>query len=474
MTERLAIVILAAGKGTRMGGETAKVLRSSFNGPLLQEVMKSVGGLQPEKMVVVTGFQADEVEQSARTYRDELIEEHGQEFTASLEFCIQSEQRGTGDAVKAALPALDGFTGEVLILCGDAPLLLESSLVSLIHNHRAQDATLSLLTAHHSEPGSYGRILRCPDSGNLLGIREARDASPVELAIQEVNSGVYVIDSAFLPGSLSQLEPDNAQGEFYLTDIVGKAIEEGQKVVSSSCSSKELTGVNSFGDLQQVNAIQRERIIEEFTREGVLFLLPEGVVVSPKTKFGKGVQVGPSTVIGPDVEIGDNVVIEGMSHISNSVISAGAVIKWGCRIEGAEIGRDSAVGPFAHLRPGTQLGNEVKIGNFVEIKKSSLGNETKASHLSYLGDATIGAGVNIGAGTITCNYDGYNKSVTVVGDGAFIGSNSSLVAPVEIGSGATVGAGSTITKHVSKDALAVTRADQREVSGWSKKRRERG
>ena len=164
MTERLAIVILAAGKGTRMGGETAKVLRSSFNGPLLQEVMKSVVGLQPEKMVVVTGFQADEVEQSARTYRDELIEEHGQEFTASLEFCIQSEQRGTGDAVKAALPALDGFTGEVLILCGDAPLLLESSLVSLIHNHRAQDATLSLLTAHHSEPGSYGRILRCPDS----------------------------------------------------------------------------------------------------------------------------------------------------------------------------------------------------------------------------------------------------------------------------------------------------------------------
>lgn len=478
MAENLTIIILAAGKGTRMGGEEAKVLRNSFSGPLLQEVMKSAAGLNPKKILIVTGFQAEEVERRARGFLETICNNavhrnSEKRFSGSIEFCRQIEQRGTGDAVKATIPALSGFSGEVLILCGDAPVILPSSLRSLIANHRQENATVSLLTAHHSEPGSYGRILRNPDTGELTGIREARDASTEELQIQEVNSGVYVVDSAFLPGALSQLEPDNAQGEFYLTDIVGQAIQEGQRVVSSSCSSDELTGVNSHADLNVVNAIQQRRVREEVSAQGVSFLQPDSVSIHPMAVFGAGVHIGPSVVIGENVQIGENVTIEGMSYITDATIEDGATIKWGSRIDGAMVGSGSSVGPFAHLRPGSHLGTNVKIGNFVEVKKSTLGDEAKASHLSYLGDARIGAGANIGAGTITCNYDGYTKSTTVVGDGAFIGSNSSLVAPVEIGHGATVGAGSTITKPVAADALAVTRAEQRELAGWSKKKREK-
>ncbi|MGA1191210.1 MAG: bifunctional UDP-N-acetylglucosamine diphosphorylase/glucosamine-1-phosphate N-acetyltransferase GlmU [Bdellovibrionota bacterium] len=478
MAENLTIIILAAGKGTRIGGEAAKVLRNSFSGPLLQEVMKSAIGLHPEKILIVTGFQAEEVECAARGFLETIcnntVHKDGENrFSGSLEFYRQTEQRGTGDAVKAAIPGLRGFSGEVLILCGDAPVILPSSLQSLIANHREQNATVSLLTAHLPEPASYGRILRSPETGELTGIREARDSSAEELQIQEVNSGVYVVDSAFLPGAISQLEPDNAQGEFYLTDIVGQAIQEGQRVVSSSCSSDELTGVNSHTDLNAVNAIQQRRIRDRFSAQGVSFLQPESVSIHPMAVIGAGVHIGPSVVIGENVQISNNVTIEGMSYITNATIGEGSTIKWGCRIDGARVGTGSSVGPFAHLRPGSRLGTNVKIGNFVEVKESTLGDEAKASHLSYLGDAHIGAGANIGAGTITCNYDGYTKSTTIVGDGAFIGSNSSLVAPVEIGHGATVGAGSIITKAVAADALAVTRAEQRELAGWSKKKRER-
>lgn len=470
MKKSCAVVILAAGKGTRMGGTKAKVLVESFSGPLIIEVLKSALDAQPERIAIVVGFEGEEVQKTVENW----VQQEHPKYIDKLSFCPQKEQRGTGDAVKAALPALEEFQGEVLILCGDTPLLAGSTLTKLIEQHQNQNATVSILTALMPQPASYGRIVRDSSSGEITAIVEAKDASPAELLIQEINSGVYVAESAFLPGALHQLESDNAQGEFYLTDIVQRASQEGQRVSSLlTTDHAEAFGVNTFQDLHDINQIQQERVRNIFAASGVSFLQPHSCVISPCAKIGSNVSIGPNTVIGKGVQIGDRVTIEGNCYLQNTSVDKDSILKWGLRIEGATIGAGSMVGPFAHLRPGTVLGKEVKVGNFVETKKATLHDGAKASHLTYLGDATIGKDANIGAGTITCNYDGYQKFETVVEEGAFIGSNTALVAPVRVGKGATVGAGSTISKDVKEDSLAVTRAEQKTLEGWSKKKREK-
>jgi bifunctional UDP-N-acetylglucosamine pyrophosphorylase/glucosamine-1-phosphate N-acetyltransferase len=470
MSPSLALVVLAAGKGTRMGGKFPKVLAESFCGPLIHEILLTSVELSPTKLSLVVGFQAEQVENSVRAW----VSEHAPTCQDTLSFCIQKEQNGTGDAVKAALPSLQGFQGEVLILCGDTPLLTAKTLQQLIAKHREERSTVSVLTTQMAEPAAYGRIIRSEDTGSMIAIREARDASATELLTTEINSGVYVVDSGFLPGALQQLETDNAQGEFYLTDIVKRAVDEGQTVSTLLCpSSEEIHGVNTYQDLHLVNSVQQRRIRDAFALQGVRFIHPESVIIDPSAKISAGVEIGPSTVVGANVTVGENVKIEGLSQIIDSTIASGATIKWGCRIESATVGESSSVGPFAHLRPQATLGKEVKVGNFVEVKKSTLEDGAKASHLTYLGDAVVGKEANIGAGTITCNYDGYQKSPTTIGAGAFIGSNSSLVAPVSIGENATIGAGSTVSKDVSAGALGLTRAEQREFQGWSEKKRKR-
>lgn len=309
-------------------------------------------------------------------------------------------------------------------------------------------------------------------NGELAAIRESKDCSAEEQLIQEINTGIYLVDSSFLAPALRGLKNENSQKEYYLTDIVEKAVSEGQRVCSLLAPDfRECIGVNTLEDLTEVNAILRSQRIAKFQRAGVTFCDPTSVNISC------GVTIGTGTVIGPNVQIlgssalGERVRIEGTALIQDSTIGADTILKLGVRIESSIVGAHSTVGPFAHLRPETILAEEVKIGNFVEVKKSSLLKGSKVSHLSYIGDAEIGAEANIGAGTITCNYDGSSKFRTVVGEGAFIGSNTSLVAPVEVGKGATIGAGSVITKSVSEDALALTRAEQREIANWSKKKK---
>ncbi|MCB0319712.1 MAG: bifunctional UDP-N-acetylglucosamine diphosphorylase/glucosamine-1-phosphate N-acetyltransferase GlmU [Bdellovibrionales bacterium] len=466
INRHLAVLILAAGKGTRMGGATPKVLHESLEGPLLLSVLKSSSALSPERIVVITGFQAKEVEDAAQQWHEESAPD------TCLRFAFQKEQKGTGDAARSALKDLNDFSGEILILCGDAPLITSESLDSLLSTHRKENATVSVLTALLPNGGSYGRIVRSESNGEFIAIREARDCTPLELRIQEVNSGVYVVDSAYLPGALQQLESSNSQGEFYLTDIIEKAVQEGQRVSTALTSSpEEIQGVNTFADLVSVNRVIERRILQQHLQGGVTILSPETTSIHRSATIGAGTIIGPSTRIGDGVRIGKNVTIEGLSYIQHSEIGDEAELRWGIRIEGATVGRKCLVGPFAHLRPETILEDEVKIGNFVETKKATLHEGAKASHLSYLGDCDIGPQVNIGAGTITCNYDGYKKSKTTIGKGAFIGSNTSLVAPVTVGDGATIGAGSTITKNVEKDSLSLTRAEQREIPGWSKKKR---
>lgn len=468
MENSVAVVILAAGKGSRMGGKGAKVLVETSEGPLIAPVLRTACSLNPAQVTVVVGFEREAVEQRVRAW----WEENPSVTSGELHFAVQEEQRGTGDAVQAAVPSLEGFVGEVVILCGDAPLISERSLTRLLETHRQEQATASVLTAILPEPGSYGRILRDPATGQIQAIREAKDASPMEFLCHEINSGVYVVDSAFLPGALQHLRADNAQSEYYLTDIFQRATEEGQGVASAFAErAEEVCGVNTFADLHLIERYQRLSRCEHLAATGVRFTDSSSVYIHHTAEIAEGVSLGPNTVIGENVVLHHGVTVEGLCHISNSTVGANTTIKWGVKISGAEIGEAAAVGPFAHLREKTSLGDEVKVGNFVEIKKSSLAAGSKASHLSYLGDAVVEKEVNIGAGTITCNYDGEKKFTTTIKEGAFIGSNSALVAPVTIGEGAVVGAGSTISKDVTPNALALTRAPQREIPNWRERKK---
>lgn len=469
-TSSLAIIVLAAGRGTRMGGNLPKVILKTLEAPLIHHVLGYSASLNPDITVVVTGYGRDQVEAVIEEGRAAELYSFRELKTA-----LQETLQGTGDAVRSALPCLAGFVGTVVILYGDVPLLTTATLNELLKTHHTKSNTITILTFTPNDPTPYGRIVRSQSGanvGDVLKIVEARDCSPDERLINEVNSGVYAVESAFLAPAINGLTNNNAQGEYYLTDIIAKAVEEGQRVGAvKGLNSSEFVGVNALPELALVNNIllQRRRIT----------LLASGVRLEDQDSFfvGSEVTIAPGALIGPNVilkgrtTIESGVTIEGSAYLVDTTVAAGATIKFGVRAEKALIGANSSVGPFAHLRPGTDLGASVKIGNFVETKNAQLHEKVSASHLTYLGDCEVGPGTNIGAGTITCNYDGVNKYRTIIGKDVFIGSNSSLVAPVQIGDQVTIGAGSVIQRDVPEGALALTRAPLTVRTSYERKKK---
>lgn len=438
----IATIILAAGHGTRMKSAKSKVLHEIGGRSLLAHVIASANALVPERVSVIIGDHAPAVGEAALLENDAAV------------IAIQAPPRGTGDAVAKALPALEGFQGVVMILYADTPLVTPETLRALAQSVKAGKSA-SVLGFRPNDPGAYGRLI-VNTNGQLEAIVEAKDASKDELAIDLVNSGVMAVDAEFLRHAIPQLNNDNAKGEYYLTDIIAIARANDKVCGVIEIDEEEVIGVNSRVELAVAEEIYQDRRRLEAMESGVTLIDPSTVFFSYDTILANDVVVEPNVFFGPGVSIATGVLVKGFSHI-----------------EGSSIGEGAMIGPFARLRPGTIIGNDVKIGNFVEIKKTSLGKGAKVSHLTYLGDALIGVEANIGAGTITCNYDGFSKNITDIGDGAFIGSNSSLVAPVKIGSGAYVGSGSVVTKNVEADALSVARARQRDLPGWAARFRQK-
>ncbi len=437
MTSRLAVVVLAAGKGTRMRSELPKVLHAVANRPMVAHVLAAVEPLSPEAAVVVLAPEMDGVAT----------------LVAPARVAIQPAQRGTGDAVRAALPALGDLMDtdaidDVLVVYGDTPLLACATLERLVGERRRDGGcAVAVLGMHPENPGAYGRLVTGAH-GTLEAIIEAKDATDEQRRIGLCNSGVMAVASGLLPGLLESLNAENAQGEFYLTDIVSIARERGLGCRAVEGPTEELAGVNSRAELAVAEAAMQPRLRRNAVEAGATLIAPETVFLSADTLLGRDARVHPYVVFGPGVTVGE-----------------GAEIQPFCHLAGASVGAGATVGPFARLRPGAELSEQAHVGNFVEVKASRVGRGAKANHLSYIGDSDIGAGVNIGAGTITCNYDGFLKHLTVVGDGAFIGSNTALVAPVRVGEGAIVGAGSVITRDVAPDAIATARGEQTERPG---------
>lgn len=451
----LRILILAAGKGTRMKSRKAKVLHSAGGAALVQHVMARARALSPDVTVII-GHQADKV----------------RELLPEAKFVEQKEQLGTGHAVAMARPNFEGFNGDLLVLPGDVPLISDETLQKFLSFHRDGKYTASVLTAEVSNPFGYGRIVR-RGGDNIESIVEQRDATPEILQISEINSSIYVFNSAALFDALTKVRNENAQKEYYLTDVVGIFVSQKKNVGAfKAIHADEILGINTRAELASLDHLMRRRKCEKLMADGVTIVDPDSTFIDDAVEIGADTVIYPSVQIYGRTKIGEDVTIHSFSRISNAAIGSNSTILEGCIVVDSSLGQDISVGPYAHLRMHTQLENGVKVGNFVEIKKSRLGAGTKSMHLAYLGDATIGEKVNIGAGTITCNYDGYNKNPTIIEDGVFIGSDSQLVAPVKIGKGAYVAAGSSITEDVPPDSLAIARGRQVVKEGWvSKKKR---
>lgn len=447
----LNAVILAAGKGTRMRSSLPKVLHKVAHKPMVQHVIDTAVTLNPAQVHVVFGHGGEVLKQQLQ----------GQ----SLNFVEQAQQLGTGHAVQQVIPHL-GDDETVLILYGDVPLTRAETLSNLLA--QTQHSPLALLTVTLPDPHGYGRIVR-NSQGAVIGIVEHKDATAEQLLIDEVNTGIMAVHSGALKRWLAQLTNDNAQGEYYLTDIVAMAAAEGVAIQTAHPQDiPEVEGANNRVQLAGLERAYQARQADQLMLEGATLMDPARVDVRGAVSVGADVVIDVNVIFEGNVVLGDGVVIENNCLIRNSRIGAGTRIKANSVIEDAQIAERCAIGPFARIRPGTELADEVHVGNFVEIKKTRMGQGSKASHLTYLGDAKIGAAVNIGAGTITCNYDGVNKFITEIDDGAFIGSNSSLVAPVRIGKQATVGAGSTVTKDIEDNQLAIARGKQRNIEGWQR------
>lgn len=464
MNEPLTVVILAGGKGTRMKSDLPKVITPLRGEPLFHHVIKAVLPLSPKKIIVVTGYKRELVEESIKNVA--AFKE------APIVFAHQKEQLGTGDAAKAAIDELAQFTGTVLILYGDVPLSPTETFRNFLARHYLEKATLSLLSFKKEPPHSYGRVVR--NATNYVSkIVEAKDSCPEELLIDECNSGLYAVDSAFLIPALKRLTNNNAQKEYYLTDIVEMCASEGQKAIAVDADIEELEGINNPLELSLATEILLTKTREKLLKSGVILEDPKTTYIDDGSEIAPGVRIGPNTTIKGSTSIAAGVVIEGNSWIDSCTIGEGGYFKFSVRAEKSTFLPRVVVGPFCNVRPESVIGEECHLGNFVELKKATLAKGVKANHLSYLGDCTIGEKTNVGAGTIFCNYDGYKKHHTKIGKEVFIGSNTSLVAPLEVGDGSLLAAGSVITKSVSADALAVTRSEQKEIAGWEKKRRER-
>ncbi len=438
---QFAVVVLAAGLGTRMKSDLPKVLHPIAGLPMVHHVLAAVRGVGAAEVIVVVGAE---------------FADRADDF-APAAIAIQAERRGTADAVKAALPHLADFDGDVLIAYGDTPLVHPETYESLIAARRADgDPAVALLAFRPNDPSDYGRLIVDADGG-LQAIVETRDATAEQREIGLCNSGLMAVDGSRLTSLLDEIDANNAKGEFYLTDLVGVARRQGYECVyAESNDPNELMGVNARADLAVAEAIFQTRARARAMEDGVTLVDPTTCFLSHDTQLGRDVRIEPHVVFGPGVRIGDRVLIRAY-----------------CHIEGALVGDDVTIGPFARIRPGTELSAAVRVGNFVEIKNARFREGARANHLAYVGDAEVGANANIGAGAITCNYDGVGKNRTEIGDDAFIGSNAALVAPVRIGSGAVVGAGSVIARDVDADAIATTRAPLRSVEDGAPKLRER-
>jgi bifunctional UDP-N-acetylglucosamine pyrophosphorylase/glucosamine-1-phosphate N-acetyltransferase len=437
-----AVVILAAGQGTRMRSDTHKVLHPIASRPLLLHLLDRVDGIGAKRRVVVVGKGRDQVE----------VALNGRDVSVAH----QAEQKGTGHAVLQARAALEGYEGAVLVLYGDTPFVEAATLERMLDRLDGDDGPgVVVLGSCPDDPAAYGRII-LGEGDHIAKMVEYRDATDEERAVRLCNSGMMAVRSRDLFRWLGEVTNDNAAGEYYLPDIVNVAAAEGREAVVIEADAYETAGVNSRAELAHLELEWQRRRREQALQDGATLIDPESVWFAYDTKLGRDVTVEPHVVFGPGVEIADGATIKAFSHI-----------------EGATIGAWAAIGPFARIRPGTILADHTKVGNFVELKKAKVGAGAKVNHLSYVGDAEVGEHANIGAGTITCNYDGFGKYRTVIGAGAFIGSNTSLVAPVTIGDGAVVGAGSVITSDVDPDSLAIERSEQKGIAGWARRFRER-
>ena len=448
---KLNIVILAAGKGTRMHSDLPKVLHVVGAKPILAHVINCAKALQPNKIIVVYGFGGERVKEAFST----------EEIT----WVNQAEQHGTGHAVQQALPYLD-VDADTLILLGDVPLVdVEGcrKLIALAENK------LAILSFNKADPTGYGRIVRAA-SGQVHAIVEHKDATEAQRAIVEVNTGIMAMPNAHLKSWLCRINNNNVQGEYYLTDIVALAVQDNVSVVAEVTDDEwSVTGINAKTDLAQIERVHQTRIAQALLQQGVTLKDATRIDVRGDLHCGRDVEIDVNCVFEGNVTLGDRVKIAANCVIKNAVIAAGTQIAAFTHIDDTSIGENSKIGPFARLRPGTTLAADTHVGNFVELKNAQVDIGSKINHLSYVGDSTVGKAVNIGAGTITCNYDGANKFRTVIEDGAFIGSDSQLVAPITIGKNATIAAGSTITKDAPADALTFCRAkDQKSIAGWKR------
>jgi bifunctional UDP-N-acetylglucosamine pyrophosphorylase/glucosamine-1-phosphate N-acetyltransferase len=458
-TARVAIAILAAGKGTRLKSQLPKVLHEVGGKSLLAHVIVAAKQVVPANDIfAIIGHEADRVRAAVAA--------------TGINFVLQPEQRGTGHALMVAREALSGYD-HVIVLSGDAPQITPQTIAGLLNFHLDENATMTLLGAQLSHPTGYGRIIRkSARSAEVQAIVEEKSASAAQKKIREINAGFYVFSVPQLFSNIKKLSTANPHGEYYLTDMAEVLRKAGQRVVAwMTANSAEVLGANTRADLSFIDSQMRMRKCYELMTEGISIFYPSTCVIDAD------VAIAPDTVIEPFVQIlgasriGAGCRIRSYSVIRDSEIGSGVLIRPGCILDQARVGEGAILGPYAHLRPGSDIGEGAHVGNFVETKKIKLGKGSKANHLTYLGDAEIGAGVNIGAGTITCNYDGVHKNETIIEDGVFVGSDSTLVAPVRIGKGAYVGAASCITRDVPEDALAIGRSQQVVKEGWAREKR---
>ena len=447
----LSIVILAAGQGTRMRSALPKVLHPLGSKPLLQHVIDTARKLNPASIHVVVGFGGEQVRETISAEDVHWVE--------------QKEQLGTGHAVDQAMPLVDD-KNTLLVLYGDVPLIAADTLTALVEN--ADQGVLSVLTTRLDNPQGYGRMIR-DESGQLIGIVEQKDANKDQLAICEVNTGFLASPASKLRGWLGSLDNQNAQGEYYLTDVISMSVKDGAQVEGLSCEDHTQTlGVNDRSQLAYLERCYQRQQANRIMQSGVTLADPDRFDLRGQLNSGQDCNIDINVIIEGAVNLGDNVKIGPNCLIKNANINDGVEILANCVIEEAHIGASSRIGPFARIRPETVLSERVHVGNFVEIKKSEIAEGSKVNHLSYIGDTKMGAGVNVGAGTITCNYDGAYKHLTEIGDNVFVGSDTQLIAPVKVGDGATIGAGSTITSDVPANELALSRSPQKNLHGWKR------
>ncbi len=446
MREPINVLILAAGLGTRMKSEQAKVLHKLGSRPLISHVLRTAAQLEPEKIFVVVGHQAEKVEAAARAALDPSAAER-------LSFVLQTEQRGTGHAVMSARSALKEARGLLLVLYGDAPLVRAETLRRLVEEHERGRHAATLITIRVENPPAYGRIIRDAQR-QFLRIVEDKDCTPEQRAITEVNPGFYCFDIAALLSTLDRLTTRNAQGEYYLTDVPELLLKDGRSVGTVlHPDAGELDGINTRAELATMWKCLRHETLNRLMAEGVTIIDPDSTYIDDEVQIGTDTVIHPQVIIEGASRIGRNCEIHSWSHLTNVEIGDDCKVENSCRMVDSKLTARNSIGPFAHLRMHTELAEEAVVGNFVEVKKSKLGRKTKSMHLTYLGDATIGDRVNIGAGTVTCNYDGKNKNPTYIEDDVKIGSDTMLVAPVRVGRGSVSGAGSVIIKDVPPDSL---------------------